>query len=112
MISRALKTAIACGATTVAAAALASAGGAAPVAHMAKNCSVGSGRQFHYTYLEALSESGTTCAAATRLAKAHGHQRGWRCHTKKLATSPTQYVASETCTSGRRKVIWRFSQNT
>ena len=112
MISQALKTAIACAATTVAATGLASAAGAAPVAHIAKNCSVGSGRQFGYTYLEALSESGTTCAAATSLAKAHGHQRGWRCSIKKLATSPTQYVASDTCTSGARKVIWRFSQNT
>jgi hypothetical protein len=112
MISRTLKTAAACCATAAAAAGLAAAGSAAPVAHAAKNCAIGSGRQFGYTYLTALSESGTTCAAATSLAKAHGHQRGWRCTTKKLATSPTQYQASETCTSGGRKVVWNFSQNT
>jgi hypothetical protein len=107
-----MKTAIACGATAVAAAGLASVGSAAPVAHAAKNCSVGSGRQFGYTYLTALSESGTTCSAATSLAKAHGRQKGWKCATKRLATSPIQYQASESCTSGARKVIWNYSQNT
>ena len=112
MISRALKTAIACGATAVVAAGLATAGSAAPVAHIAKNCGVGTGRQYGYSYVTAIAESGTTCSAASSLVKAHGHQRGWKCSTKRLQTSTIQYTDSETCTNASRKVVWTFSQNT
>jgi len=96
----------------VSALALAPAGGAAVRAHVAKNCSIGTGRSFGYTYLTSLTETGTTCSTATALAKAHGHKPGWSCHVKKLATSPVQYEARETCTRAAAKVIWGFSQNT
>jgi hypothetical protein len=109
--ARPFATAAALAATAACLSAAASA--AAPVAHSAKNCPIGSGRQFTgYTYVTAIAESGTTCSAADSLIKAHGRQSGWRCTTKRLATSPVQYEASETCTSGSRKVIWNYSQNT
>jgi hypothetical protein len=84
---------------------------AVPVAHLAKSCTFGSGRQFGYTYLTGLYESGTTCSVATSLAKAHGHQSGWKCTIKRVNASPIQYMDDETCTSGSRKVVWSYSQN-
>jgi hypothetical protein len=113
MLTRTLRTAVALGVTGAAAACLSAGSSAAPVAHIAKNCSgLGSGRQFGYTYVTAIAESGTTCSAAEGLVKAHGRERGWKCTTKRLATSSIQYEASETCTSGSKKVVWNFSQNT
>lgn len=104
---------IALAATGAAVACVAAASSAQPVAHVAKNCPVGTGEEFHgYAYVTAIAESGTTCSAASSLVKAHGHQSGWKCTTKRDATNPVQYMDSETCTNGSRKVVWNFSVNT
>jgi hypothetical protein len=109
---RVLATSAALAASGLVAAALAASGGAA-VAHAAKTCSVGSGREFRgYAYVTSLTASGTSCSTASSLVRAHGHKAGWRCSVKRLATSPIQYQARETCTSGRRRVVWGFTQNT
>jgi hypothetical protein len=108
---RVLGTSAALAASGLVAAALAASGGAA-VAHAAKTCSIGSGRQFGYTYVTSLTASGASCSTATKLVKAHGRKAGWSCSVKRLATSPIQYQARETCVSGSRKVVWGFSQNT
>ena len=114
MSTRVTKMSAALAVTAAAAAGLSAvATAAAPAAHIAKNCPIGSGRGFPgYAYVTAIAESGTTCSAADGLVKAHGRQSGWACTTKRLATSPIQYQASETCTSGSRKVVWDYSQNT
>jgi hypothetical protein len=88
------------------------ASGGAAVARVAKACSVGSGQGFGYTYLTSLTQSGTSCSTATSLARAHGRKSGWHCGVKRLATSPIQYQDRETCTSGTRRVVWVFTQNT
>jgi hypothetical protein len=112
MRSRSLTTAIALAATGAAAAMAAAGSSAAPVAHVARNCPIGTGEEFHgYTYVTAIAESGTTCSVADSLIKAHGHQSGWRCTTKRGQSSQFQYQASTTCTNGVRKVIWNFSEN-
>jgi hypothetical protein len=81
-------------------------------AHVASVCGVGSGLGYGYTYLTSLSVTHTSCATGRSVAKKHGHIRGWRCSTKRLATSPVQYQSRVTCTSGRRRVVWTYSQNT
>jgi hypothetical protein len=91
------------------------AGAHTPVARAAaktEKCSIGTGRSFGYTYLTSLSARGTSCATATTLAKHHGKESGWRCSIKRLATSPIQYQARDTCTAGSREVVWGFTQNT
>jgi hypothetical protein len=75
-------------------------------------CGIGSGREFGYTYLTSLSVTNTSCSTGTALAKRHGKESGWRCTTKRLATSPVQYQSRETCTDGSRQIVWAFSQNT
>jgi hypothetical protein len=113
MRSRALRTAVALAATGVVVALVSAGSSASPVAHLAKNCPIGTGEEFHgYTYVTAIAESGTTCSAADGLIKAHGHQRGWKCTTKRGQSNQFQYMASTTCTNGARKVIWNFSENT
>lgn len=100
---------------TVAAGGLASATMAAAhgrAAHVASACGVGSGLGYGYTYLTSLSVAHTSCATGRSVAKKHGHIRGWHCSTKRLATSPVQYQSRVTCTSGRRRVVWTYSQNT
>jgi len=91
-------------------AALASAHG--PVAHAAGSCSVGSGRGYGYTYLDTLSVTRTSCATGKSVAKKHGHVTGWHCSTKRLATSAVQYQSRVSCSSGARRVVWTFTQNT
>lgn len=81
-------------------------------AHVASACGVGSGLGYGYTYLTSLSVTHTGCATGRSVAKKHGHVSGWHCSTKRLATSPVQYQARVTCTSGKRRVVWTYSQNT
>jgi hypothetical protein len=99
----------------VAAFGAATAGAHTPVARAAAKtvrCGVGTGRNFGYTYLTSLSARGTSCAAATTLAKHHGNESGWRCTIKRLETSPIQYQSRKTCNDGSRQVVWGFTQNT
>jgi hypothetical protein len=83
-----------------------------PRARAAASCGVGSGRGYGYTYLTSLKVTRTKCSTAKRVAKRHGHVRGWRCSKKRLATSPVQYNDRETCAQGSRRVVWTFTQNT
>jgi hypothetical protein len=83
-----------------------------PVAHVAGSCSVGSGLGYGYTYLTSLTVHRTSCGNGRHLAKKHGHVAGWSCSKHRLSTSSIQYQDRETCTSGSRKVVWTFSQNT
>jgi hypothetical protein len=92
-------------------------GGAVAVAHepaarAAASCGVGKGRGLGYTYVTSITVRATNCVTGKNVVKHHGHVSGWRCTTKRLATSLTQYEARETCTSGSRRVVWNYSQNT
>jgi hypothetical protein len=91
--------------------ALASTATGSPVAQAAKSCGVGTEHGFGYTYLTSLNVSRTSCKTGRRVAKHHGHVRGWRCHTKRLDASPVQYDSRVTCKSGRRQVKWTFTQD-
>ena len=82
-----------------------------PRARAAGNCGVGSGHGYGYTYLTSLKVTRTSCATGRSVAKHHGHVKGWKCSTKRLATSPVQYESRVTCKSGSRQVVWTFSQN-
>jgi hypothetical protein len=84
----------------------------APAAHAAASCGVGNGKGYGYTYLTSLTVTHTSCSTGKAVAKKHGHVSGWHCSTKRLATSPVQYQARVTCTSGSRRVVWTFTQNT
>ena len=84
----------------------------APRAHAAGSCGIGSGHGYGYTYLTSLKVTKTSCATGRSVAKHHGHVKGWKCSTKRLATSPVQYESRVTCKSGSRQVVWTFSQNT
>ena len=83
-----------------------------PRAGAAGGCSVGSGQGYGYTYLTSLKVTNTSCTTGKTVAKHHGRVSGWKCSTKRLATSPVQYESRVTCTSGSRQVVWTFSQNT
>ena len=83
-----------------------------PRAGAAGGCGVGSGHGYGYTYLTSLNVTRTSCATGKTVAKHHGHVHGWKCSTKRLATSPVQYESRVTCKSGPRQVVWTFSQNT
>jgi hypothetical protein len=85
---------------------------ARPAAHSAGSCSVGDGKGYGYTYLTALSVSGTSCASGRGVVRSHGRARGWRCARKLLDRSSVQYDARWTCTSGSRRVVWTFAENT
>ncbi|MGH2888583.1 MAG: hypothetical protein ACRDNJ_03045 [Solirubrobacteraceae bacterium] len=117
MILRRARTAIAVVVAAGGLAALAPASGAARASHArhlrhsTRSCSTQWTNKHGYSYLYRLSVSRTSCSAGTKLAARHGHERGWRCHKTRLATSPVQYMDRETCTSGRRKVSWEFSHN-
>jgi hypothetical protein len=84
-----------------------------PVAHAAGHCSVGSGvNKWGYTYIYPLTTTHVGCGTADKVAKKHGKVHGWHCSTKRLQTSSIQYTSRTTCKSGRRKVVWVYSQNT
>jgi len=83
-----------------------------PRAGAAGGCGVGSGKGYGYTYLTSLKVTNTSCTTGKTVAKHHGHVSGWKCSTKRLATSPVQYESRVTCKSGSRQVVWTFSQNT
>ncbi len=84
----------------------------APRAHAAGTCGVGSGRGYGYSYLTSLWVYKVSCGTGRSLAKAHGHKRGWSCHSKTLDKSRTQYDARVTCNgSHRHQVQWTYTQN-
>lgn len=85
---------------------------AAPEAHAAGSCGVGSGRGYGYSYLTSLKVTRTSCSTGRSVAKHHGHLRGWSCRGKRLDSSPVQYDERVTCHSGRRQVVWTYTQNT
>jgi hypothetical protein len=83
-----------------------------PVAHAATSCSVGSGEHVYgYFYIYPIKVTNTNCATGKNVAKHHGHLRGWHCNQKTLANSATERIAQESCTSGRKKVVYKFTQN-
>ena len=53
----------------------------------------------------------TSCKTGYYVAHHHGYVKGWHCKRKTTASSPDQYDAQVTCTSGSRKVFWMFTQN-
>jgi hypothetical protein len=67
---------------------------------------------FGYSYMEKLWVYGASCGTGRYVAKKHGHVKGWRCSQQTLDKSPVQYNAKDTCTSGRQKVVWQYTQNT
>jgi hypothetical protein len=81
-----------------------------PLARTAASCNVGAGKGFGYTYLTGLTVRGVNCATGKSVVKKRG--KGWGCSKKRLQSSPTQYQERETCTSGSRRVVWTYSQNT
>jgi hypothetical protein len=85
---------------------------AKPVAHTARSCGVGSGQGYGYTYLTSLTVKNTSCANGKHLVHHHGNISGWHCSRKILDHAPGIYDARKTCTSGNRRVIWTFQQNT
>jgi hypothetical protein len=100
--------------TSVAAVALLGATAAlahSPTGRMASSCGVGSGTGYGYTYLTSLTVKRTSCANGKSVAKHHGKVRGWRCSTKKLASSPVQVQSRETCKSGAKQIVWTDTQN-
>lgn len=84
----------------------------APAARVARSCNVGMGYGYGYTYLTSLNVTHTSCSNGKYIAGRHGHVGGWQCNKTRQATSPLQYQDRETCNSGRRRVVWTFSQNT
>lgn len=92
--------------------AAATAGAQPPQAHVATTCSVGTGHGFGYTYLDKLTVTRTSCGTGKAVAKSHGHTRGWRCSTRRLQSSPIQYVDQVSCTSRSSRVVYVFTQNT
>lgn len=81
------------------------------IAHSSASCSTQWTNRHGYAYLYRLSVSHTSCSSGAELAAHHGHLHGWRCKTKRLATSAVQYMDRQSCSSGRRRVSWEFSEN-
>jgi hypothetical protein len=77
-----------------------------------RKCSVGSGEGYGYTYLTSLQVTGTSCATGVKVVRSKASLKGWRCTRKVLDKSPVQYDARETCRSGKRQVVYGFTQNT
>ena len=96
---------------TAAPAALAAAA-RSPQAHAAGSCRVGNYYGYGYSYLTSIRVTNASCRVGRTVAKRHGHIRGWSCRRKKLDSSPVQYDARVTCHSGRRTVVWTYTQNT
>lgn len=83
----------------------------APVARMARGCGVGHGKGYGYSYLTKLTVNNTRCSTGYYVAHHHGNLKGWHCKRQTTASSPDQYDAQVTCTSGKRRVFWMFVQN-
>jgi hypothetical protein len=83
-------------------------------AHAASTCPLSrkDWTSFGYSYMEKLWVYSTSCSTGRYVAKKHGNVRGWRCSQKILDKSRFQYDAKKTCTSGRQKVVWQYTQNT
>jgi hypothetical protein len=104
-------------ATVVASVSLAAATGAGAVAHSplgqaAASCSVGSGEGYGYTYLTTLTVTRTSCSTGKTLVRHKGRVRGWHCGRKVLDRSSVQYDARETCSKGRSRVVYNYTENT
>lgn len=80
--------------------------------HAAAKCGVGSGEGYGYTYVTSLQVSGTTCATGTAVVRSKAKLKGWQCTRTVLDKSPVQYDAREKCLSGKRQVIYVYTQNT
>ena len=99
-----------------------------PTATASKTCKLSLNQQRHSgaTYLVQLSVSGVSCSTGLKVEKAFqscrkstaGHRTckrrvlGYKCAQKVLDSSRTQYDAKVTCTSGSRKVVFIYTQNT
>ncbi|MGI8713661.1 MAG: hypothetical protein ACR2NR_10855 [Solirubrobacteraceae bacterium] len=82
-----------------------------PDARIASSCGVGSGTGYGYTYLTSLTVKNTSCSTGKTVARHHGKVKGWRCSTKRLASSPVQVQNRETCKSGSKQIVWTDTQN-
>jgi hypothetical protein len=110
---------------TFSAAALAS---SQPLAHAAGGCNLaGKYRSLGPTYAEKLSVSGTTCGTGEKVitaynkcrlkaggAKGYCHSRvlGYGCSEKRPETSPIQFIALVSCSAGRHRITFTYSENT
>jgi hypothetical protein len=81
-------------------------------ADAATKCGVGSGEGYGYTYLTSLTVTRTTCTTGKSVVRHRGGVAGWHCSNKVLDRSPVQYDARMTCTSGSRRVVFGYTQNT
>jgi hypothetical protein len=81
-------------------------------ARAAQSCSVGSGEGYGYTYLTSLNVSRVSCTFGRRLVRHKGHLAGWSCRRRILGRDAVQYDARMSCSSGRRHVIYTYTQNT
>lgn len=83
-----------------------------PRAHATATCPVGNGEhKYGYFYIYPIVVRNTSCATGKNVAKHHGHLSGWHCSQKTLANSATERIGQESCTSGRKKVVYKFTQN-
>ena len=105
-----------------------SAGASGPTAHASKSChlTISQQRNSGATYLVQLSVTNVSCSTGLKVEKAWqscrrktpGHRTcrsrvlRYRSSQKVLDSSKTQYDARVTATSGSRKVVFVYSQNT
>ncbi|HWK29704.1 MAG TPA: hypothetical protein VNS09_24270 [Solirubrobacter sp.] len=94
-------------------------------AHAASTCDIsGKERKLGATYVTSVKATGVTCKSALSLVKAFhqcrrqhgvaGHcakVRGYRCSERRDAIE-TQFDSRATCSSGKRKVAFTYTQNT
>lgn len=81
-------------------------------ARAAAKCGVGSGEGYGYTYVTSLQVTGTTCATGIAVVRSKAKLKGWQCTRTVLDKSPVQYDAREKCSSGKRQVVYVYTQNT
>jgi hypothetical protein len=91
------------------------AGAQRPIAHAAAACRLSINEEEHlgYTYVYTpITVTNTSCATGKSLARHRGHLRGWRCTRKITSRGVGQYTGRMSCSSGNRRVVYTFAQNT
>jgi len=100
------------GAASLALCASAAAAASPPTATIAGTCGVGSGEGYGYTYVYPFSVTRTSCSTGKSLVRHKTKLHGWHCSKKVLLQSPLQYIARMSCSKGRARVTYKYSQNT
>jgi hypothetical protein len=100
---------------------------AAPAGSAATGCQKAKERKLGATYVTKVTVKGTDCATGLTVVKAFHSCRkksstgkckstvkGYKCTEKRPAaeTIPTQYTGYVTCTSGAKRVVQEYQQNT